>query len=723
MRLRAKHILFMLVLVYVLPSCNLLKFVPEDRTLLHRVVIEDTLGKPVGGLDGYLRQKPNSKVLGFWPLQLQIYNTAPKDTTTKAKKRLQRNAFRMGEAPEIYDESLAAASMREFQKALVNNGYFHAEVDTMTVVKKRKTDLHYIVRKGDRYHLRSYKVDLPVSTVREIATDGEGLLAAGDGFSAGMMDSERDRIAMAMRNDGYFYYEKSMLDYEADSSWRANEVSLRLKESEQLTLLYDSLYEQAYRRMYISSVRFEQGDRRFLREDVLRRRCCIRPGQPYRERDVERSYAQLNSLGAVKYVDIAFRPVSKDSLECVVTLSKNKLNNVSAEFEGTYSAGDWGLAAGAGYTNRNIFRGSEQLSVDVRFSHEWRRNAGRAIEAKVTAGLDWPNNLNLNIGYSYQTRPDEFTRTIALAGLNYNIRRYDSRWRHTFGLVDISYIHLPWISDEYRQRILDKSSILRYSYEDHLIVDWNYTGMYSSKNTAHPERSYLDFRYSIETAGNFLYACSKMAKAQTDSTGQYRILGIAYSQYVKGDVNFTYNQALNEKHRLVYHVGIGVVMPYLNSKMVPFEKRYFSGGSNSVRGWQSRTLGPGAYHGGDDGRLRYDLQAGDIRLDLNLEYRWKVWSIIELAAFTDAGNIWTIRDYDSQPGGVFRFDSFYRQIAWSYGAGLRLDFSVLVFRVDLGVKLYDPSRLNTDRRMWRTVPNGLRWKDDMTLHFAIGYPF
>lgn len=707
----------------VLASCNLLKFVPEDRTLLRRVVVEDTLGVPVKGLNEYIRQKPNSKVLGFWPLQLQIYNTAPKDTTTKARKRLQRNAFRMGEAPEIYDETMTAASMREIQKALANNGYFHATVDTMTVTKKRKTDIHYIIERGDRYTLRSYRVDLEPGPVRDVATDGEGLLSAGDGFSASQMDAERERIATKMRNDGFFYYEKGMLDYEADSSWRADQVSLTMRESKQVKLLHDSLYEMVHRRMYIASVRFEQGDRPFLRERLLRRQCLIRPGQAYSERRVERSYARLNSLGAVKYVDIAFRPVAPDSLECVVTLRKNKLNSVSAEIEGTYSAGDWGLAAGAGYTNRNIFRGSEQLSLDVRFSHEWRRNAGRAIEAKVTAGIDWPNNLNVNIGYSFQQRPDEFTRTIALAGLNYSYRRFRSRWRHQFGLVDISYIKLPWISDRYRQQILDKSSILRYSYEDHLIVDWSYTGMFSSKDTDHPERSYVDFRYSIETAGNFLYACSKMARSVPDSTGQYQILGINYSQYVKGDVNFTYNQSLAEKHRLVYHLGIGVIMPYLNSKMVPFEKRYFSGGSNSVRGWQSRTLGPGAYHGQEDGRLRYDLQAGDIRLDLNLEYRWKVWSIIELAAFTDAGNIWTIRDYDSQPGGVFRFDDFYRQIAWSYGAGLRLDFTVLIFRVDLGVKLYDPSRLNTDGRMWRTAPNGLGWKNDMTLHFAIGHPF
>ena len=173
---------------------------------------------------------------------------------------------------------------------------------------------------------------------------------------------------------------------------------------------------------------------------------------------------------------------------------------------------------------------------------------------------------------------------------------------------------------------------------------------------------------------------------------------------------------------MVYHMGLGVVVPYLNADAVPFERRYFAGGSNSVRGWQARTLGPGSYRNTTKG-LAYDLQSGDIKLDFNIEYRWKVLSFLELAAFTDAGNIWTIKDYESQPNGVFKWNKFYEQIAWSYGVGLRLDFTILVFRVDFGVKLYDPSRINYDGKQWRTVANGLGWKDDMTFHFAIGYPF
>lgn len=712
-----------LVLGLCLSSCNTLKFVPEDKCLLTQVKIVDTDGKPVSDVSSYLRQKPNSKVLGFWPLQLQIYNTAPRDTLTRSQRRLRRNAFKMGEAPEIYDPLLTASSMREIRQALVNRGYFNCSVDTQSVVSRRRVKLRYIVSYGARYSLRSYSVDLPDGPDRLIATDAASLPAKGQPFSSGRLDEERARIATEMRNDGFYYYEKNVLDYEADSSWRNNEISVTLQETEQVRHLPDSLYRRLRTRMYIRSVSFVQGQRKFLRDDVLRRYCVIRPGQAFSEKRVERTYARLNALGAVRYIDVAFRPVGgTDSLDCIVTLSRNKINSVSAEIEGTYSGGDWGIAAGASYVNRNIFRGSEQLSVDLSGSYEWRQNGGRAIEGKADVSLSWPNQLRVGVGITYQNRPDEYVRTMARAALEYGVQRYRSRWHHQFGLVDISYIRLPWISKEYREKVIDKSSILRYSYEDHLIFDFNYSGFYSGKRSNQPYRDYVDFRYSVETAGNFLYAVSRIGSLPRDSAGVYSIFDVNFAQYVKGDIQFSYHQFVSPKHQLVYHAAIGVAMPYLNSRTIPFEKRYFAGGSNSVRGWQSRTLGPGTYHGVNN-MLRYDLQAGDIKLDLNFEYRWRVVSILELAAFTDAGNVWTIRDYDSQPGGLFRFDRFFREIAWSYGGGIRLDFSVLILRVDLGVKLYDPTRLETDGKVWRTSANGLRWRNDCTFHFAIGYPF
>jgi outer membrane protein assembly factor BamA len=296
---------------------------------------------------------------------------------------------------------------------------------------------------------------------------------------------------------------------------------------------------------------------------------------------------------------------------------------------------------------------------------------------------------------------------------------------HQIRLLDISYVFLPWISDAFKEQFLQSTNILKYSYENHFIVGLGYSGNYTSYRSRQPNKSYWNVYYNIETAGNLLRALARPCKFEIDPiSGNYIFLKTQFSQFAKADLSVTYNHVFHPKHRLVFHTDLGVAIPYGNSQTIPFEKRYFAGGANSVRGWSARSLGPGGYRG--NGKLiDFNNQSGDIRLNLNLEYRAKVWSIIELAAFIDAGNIWTVFDYDTQPYGQFHWNEFYKQIALAYGVGLRLDFSFFLFRVDFGVKLYDPSRLYSTLAgtQWRTAENGLNWRSDMALHFAIGYPF
>ena len=706
-----------------LASCSTTKFVPQGQYLLDKAYVKCTDDKSVstGSLRNYLRQKQNTEIMGFWKLQLQIYNTAPRDTLTKSNKKLARNAHKMGEAPVIYDEELTQISMQQLRQQMHNMGYFHAQVDTQKVYKKRKVRLTYRVTAHQPYKVRNYEVDIPIAAVREIAEDKQRCkVQPGAQFSAAVLDEERERITTVIRNQGYFYFEKSMLEFTADSSLNTHEVDIRIHLAEYVYHLDSADVTRLRTRYYIRNVNYTL-DHPFLRHRALRRASRIHEGDRYAEWRLERTYARMNALPPVKYVDIAFVPAGDSLLDCNITVSRGRLNSISIEGEGTYSAGDWGVAAGLTYSNKNIFHGAEVLSIGGRASYEWRANGGRAIEAKAEADLLFPSNVKVNIAYNYQQRPDEYTRTIANAGLSYTIpRRPDSRWLHSFNLIDINYIYLPWISDQFRRDFLDRSSVLKASYEDHFVLDWSYMASYSTFNKRFPNRSYVQFSMRVETAGNALYALSKAAGFALNEDGTYVLWRVPFAQYAKGDFNFTYHGIIQPKHHLVAHIGMGAAVPYLNSTVLPFQKRYFAGGANGVRGWQARALGPGTFRGNGKA-LAYDLQVGDIHLEMNLEYRFKVLSFMELAFFTDAGNIWTIRDYESQPGGVFGGD-FYKQIAWSYGAGLRFDLSVLIFRVDFGVKLYDPSRL-ADGTQWRVKENGLGWWDDMTLHFAIGHPF
>ena len=724
MKQRIGTYVFLCLAVLLIASCSTTKFVPEGQYLLNKAYVKCTDDKKVSttSLRNYLRQKQNTEILGFWKLQLQVYNTAPRDTTTKSNKRLARNAHKMGEAPVIYDEDLTRISMQQLRQQMNNMGYFHAEVDTQKVIKKRKVKLTYLVTAHQPYKIRHYEVDIPIEDVRKVAMDKQRCkVREGEQFNTAVLDEERDRIATAIRNRGYFYFEKSMLEFTADSSLATHEVDVRIHMAPFLNDLDSATLKKLRTIYYIREVNFTQ-DHNFLRKSTLRRTSRLRAGARYAAWREERTYARMNALPPVKYVDIAFTPVGDSLLDCNISVSRGRLNSISAELEGTYSAGDWGIAAGLNYSNKNIFRGAELLTLGGRVSYEWRANGGRALEGKAEAGLLFPSNVKVNIAYNYQQRPDEYTRTIANAGLSYIIPRSPgSRWTHKFNLIDINYIYLPWMSERFKHDFIDRSSVLKSSYEDQFIVDWSYTCMYSSFNPRRPDRSYVQFALTVETAGNALYALSKVARFPKNDQGEYLLGKIPFAQYAKGDFNFTFHGVVTPKHHLLFHLGAGIIVPYLNANAVPFSKRYFAGGANGVRGWQARTLGPGTFRG-NGSSLVYDLQAGDIRMDMNLEYRFKVLRFLELAAFTDAGNIWTIDSYASQPGGAFMLKEFYKEIGWSYGVGLRFDLSIFIFRVDFGVKLHDPGRID-EGKQWRTAKNGLGWKDDMTFHFAIGYPF
>lgn len=732
-----------IIIAVILTACHTTKFVPENQYLLYKtkVKLSDTKDVQAEEMKGYLRQHNNTEVLGFWKLQLDIWNLQNGDSS----KWINRQLRKLGEPPEIYDEALTIESMRQLKLAMDNKGYFRSVVDTTMRIKKRKIRLTYNIRANKPYHIRNYKVNISQSDLYRIATRRSNI-TKGMIFNSSVLDNERDRITRIMRSQGYYYFEKELLQYIADSTYSPTEIELQMTMQDYIEQIEDSLKEKIFTQYHIRNVIFysnsqiqEENEQapdtiehngykfiyyghKLLRERTLMRQCQIKPGDMYNILRVERSYTNLNRLSAVKYVNISFTPVGDGLLDCHIQVSRTKIHNVTAEAEGTFSAGDWGVGVGVGYTNRNLFNGSEEFTINTRGAYEWRQNGSRAIEGKADLGLRFPSNVKINFSYSYQNRPDEFSRTIASAGVNYTLLNQRNQWRHSFNLIDISYVYLPTISDRFREEFLKPTNILKYSYEDHLIMNWSYSGTYSTYRSSQPLRNYGNLQYSIETAGNLLYGISNLIGQQKNKDGYYEILHIPYAQYAKGDISYTYNLIFNKFHRLVMHADLGVAVPFGNASVIPFEKRYFAGGANGVRGWTIRSLGPGGYRGTGD-RIDFNNQSGDIKLDLNLEYRLKLIWVLEMALFTDAGNIWTIFDYSGQPHGQFKFTEFYKQLAWSYGIGLRMNFDFLVLRVDFGVKLHDPSHIYYDQKQWRTAPNGLNWKDDMSFHFAIGYPF
>ena len=263
---------------------------------------------------------------------------------------------------------------------------------------------------------------------------------------------------------------------------------------------------------------------------------------------------------------------------------------------------------------------------------------------------------------------------------------------------------------------------MKFNYEDLFIFRTGYDFYYTSPN-AGVSKNYFDVshsvRASVETSGNFLSFLSQSLSLEKDSEGQYRMFGLAYAQYLKSDFSWTTNMNLGNRNNLLFHIETGVAYPYGNSRMLPFEKRYYAGGANSVRGWAVRALGPGSYKA-KNGTIDYINQSGDIKLDLSMEYRMHMFWKLDGAFFVDAGNIWTMYDYDDQPGGVFQWNDFYKQIAVSYGMGMRLDLNFLVLRLDAAMKAINPIYMEGPQRYPIVHP---RFGRDFAWHFAVGYPF
>ena len=487
-------------------------------------------------------------------------------------------------------------------------------------------------------------------------------------------------------------------------------------------------------------------ERPFLKPEVLSQNIAITPDSFYSDSRLQHTRSSLGRLHAIKYTDIRYQEAAAAStrLDCQVLLSRNKVNSFSAELEGTNSAGDLGAAASLSYQNRNLFNGSELFTFKVRGAYEavtglQGYSNENYVEYGVEASINFPRFLfpfisaevrqrtqatsEIGIQFNSQERP-EFGRRAASVTWGYRWT-YKRKWQHRVDVLDLNYVYMPWISSTFREEYLDNpensNSILRYNYENLLIMKAGYGFTYHSdgRESRTASNNSYSIRFNIESSGNLLYAFSHMLNATRNEDHQYTVANIAYAQYIKTDIDFTKSFRIDHRNSIVFHVGMGVAYPYGNSRILPFEKRYFSGGANSVRGWSVRRLGPGSF-AGNDRNIDFINQSGDIKLDLNLEYRTKLFWKLNGAFFVDAGNIWTIRDYEEQPGGAFRFDSFYKQIAVSYGLGLRFDFDYFILRFDAGMKAVNPAYRNSKEHYPLIHPDFGR---DFAFHFAVGYPF
>ena len=746
-------------------SCSVNKYVGEDELYLKdvHVISTDKQATKDMMLEGYVRQTPNSKWFGA-KIPMRIYCLSSPQSNSWGARTLRK----IGQKPELYDSLQTLRTVQDMQQVLANAGYMHSHVNLVRKTEGRKLSLTYQVHPNERYRVVQLQRQVDDPRLKQIICGqdtAQSLLHMGMPLDINQLNAERTRLSELLRSIGFFKFNKDYIGFDADTLAGSYDVALTMHVRQHLengrseaqnhpqyrighiTFNVDTPADTAdFNSIAHRGTTIRYGERLHFRPNLLTSNTMLRTGALYNERYQRMTYNNFMRLQAVSYSSIHFnqRPGS-DTLDCEITLNHARPRSISFDLEGTNSAGDLGAAASATYQHKNLFRGSETLTLKLRGAYEGITGlegyeGHNYTELGGEVRLGFPGFLlpfvsrefgathyatsEIALQYNMQNRP-EFRRRVLTAAWRYRWQSYTQKVLHRFDLLEVNYIYMPWISAQFKSQYLDvvgqQNTILRYNYENLLITKLGYTYTFNSLGTAttttYGQNAYT-FRANIETSGNILQAATSAINGKKNPQGQYTFCGIAFAQYVRGDIDFSKSLRIDRNNSVAFHVALGIAYPYGNSQQLPFEKRYFAGGANSVRGWSVRSLGPGAYRGADK-QINFLNQSGDIKLDLNLELRSHLFWKINGALFVDAGNIWTIRKYEDQPEGEFRFDKFYRQIAMSYGLGLRLALDFFTLRFDAGMKAINPAYEGRDHYPI-THPSLRR---DFAFHFAVGLPF
>ena len=762
----------LLVVIVLLAGCNATKYVPEGKYMLNKVDVQlDNEHISKEELKAHVKQKGNLRILGFLKFHLWMYNLSSKERENDWLKRI-------GEAPVIYEEYQTQRSIDQMNVYLRNKGYYNAVILDSLVYNPRKPKVNQMYRliAGKPYTIRNLSYDISDPEIKNIVlNDSVGqLIKVNRVFDVDVLNTERNRITRMLKNKGYYQFSEDYISYVADSSLYSKQVDLTLKiedakpetttfeahkkfRIDKFQINSDFIPAHIQSKTAVLSATIRDGNYSFicqgkpnykpvLFKDLNR----ISDSTYFCLENVEKTYRALNRLRQFKVININFAETDsvpargEGMLDCNFQLSPLPRQGISVDVEGTNSSGNFGVAGNLNVQHRNVFRGAEVFDFQIRGAMERQQTISgsnnldfNTREFGLETGITFPKFLNplgsnryfgfqipqtkLSIGYNYQHRPD-YTRTIS----NFRFGYY---WKssefvtQTFNLLDFNFVRLTEFNEEFINSI--KDFYIKASFTDHLISATNYSWVFNNQNLNRTG----DYRYvkiNLESAGNLLGLYSglinkdKSSKIDTETNEQiryYEILRTRFAQYLKSDFEYKYNHQVDKYNSVVGRAFVGIGIPYGNLDVLPFEKKYFTGGANGIRAWQVRTLGPGSYAAP---LSSYPNQLSDIKLEGNLEYRFRLLAMVEGALFMDAGNIWAINSKDNREGAVFKFNNFYNQIAVGTGFGLRFDFDYFLFRLDLGMKLRDPS-LNEGRR-W--IPGNYKINaETFNLSFAIGYPF
>ncbi|MDT3356948.1 MAG: BamA/TamA family outer membrane protein [Bacteroidota bacterium] len=719
-------LLILAVAPLAVSSCSSTKVLAdgEYRLASTKVKTEGDLSVGDTKVESYIRQKAG------WNPMVYVYNLSTKSGRGLWSKTMRK----IGSAPVVYNEDLVGLSVENMERHLEYLGYYDSKVVPEIDINGRIVKVTYKIIPGKRIVINKIKYELP--SRGEFAEDfGKDSLnitvRKGDYLSEAALEKESARSAAFFRKIGYYGFNKNYYFFEADTIGKAGKADLTMRINEYTRNEAPSSAKPLVK-YHFGEVNIFHPESFKIREKVLRNLNKIVPGEPYNEDIVNSTYTRLSSLNVLSTVNVELSGNEDNTVDCNISISPAKMRGIKLNLEGSSNAiGLLGISPELSFFNRNLFHGGEQLNLGFMGNFQFKPGSDiRSTEFGVSAGIIFPKFLllpdrlfkgiipktEINASFNYQDRP-EYRRSILSTSFGY----IGSRGKLYYQLypVQLSIVQISDMTEEFRSKLMT-NPFMYYSYEEHSNLGLGGTLYYTTDASVNPQHSYFYTRLQFSTSGNLLSAFKPWLN--TDSEGRGLVLGNPYAQYVRGELTLgrTWKFGKNDSFGIATRLLAGAGYAYGNSSALPFEQHFYSGGANSLRGWQARNVGPGLATADVNSMFVIPSQTGDMKLEANIEYRFPVVWKLAGALFIDAGNIWSISNYTENKLALFRIKDFHKAIAADWGLGVRVDLNFILLRVDMGFVTRDPSR-----------PEGHRWcgpkrwiKDGMhAIHFGVGYPF
>ncbi|MBP7496138.1 MAG: BamA/TamA family outer membrane protein [Bacteroidales bacterium] len=774
--------LILLVASVFLTNCKSAYKIGKGTWLLNKnsIKVHNQKNVDYDKLNAFIKQKPNKKILGFFRFHLLVYKIGSLGKENRFKHWLK---YTIGESPVLLDSTLTKNTLKQYELYFNSKGYFNNNISKKITFKRKKANVAYDIILSKPYTINNIIYNSNDTALKRlvIADNKNCLLKKENNFDIDVFEEERDRLAIFLKNQGYFYFTKDFINFSVDSALKSKkaDVYYNIKlNSIKVPELNDSIIPIPHNRYNIDNIFIntdyfpyskELINKDTMRYDITLRRSnspstyyfiydgklrinpktyiqniFIKNNSIFKLNEVEESFKSLNSLQNFKFVNIDFKEKPDYNLDCFILLSPAQKQSFTIETTGTNSAGDLGIAANLGYQNINLFKGAEIFSIKLKGAMEVQKflssdNNENLIKPylpfnTLETGLDLSLNIPkfllpvsqikfsknnkpktfFNIGFNFQKRSG-LERYISNVSFGY-MWNETTKKTHILYPFDINSVNITMDSAFTAKINSLKDQNLIYSYQNHLNAGLKYNYIFNSQQI-NKLKNFIYFRSNLETAGNLLYGLLSFKNEVINNSKQefYSVFNNRFAQYIKLDFDFRYYNIINSDNSIVYRGILGFGIPYINSTVMPFEKRFFGGGANDLRAWEIRSLGPGSYS--NPSESIYD-KTGDIKLSANVEYRFPLIKMIKGALFIDAGNIWLKYKNSEMPGADFSFNRFYKEFAIGSGLGFRLDFGFFIIRLDAAIPVRNTAPIRNN--YW--IIKYSSW-NDVIYNLGIGYPF